>query len=327
MRFRRVLAALCAAVVLAASVTACGDQAEDTGADDEPALAPLVVGTLPTEDALPLWAAEERGMFADAGLPGVEIVTFQSAQERDTAFAAGEIDAFMGDIIAAAQLESSQISVTIATVMLGATPEQGRFGVVAAPESGYNDLAALAGVPVGTSSNTIQEYVLDGMMEQSGVAPEDIVKEEVDKVPVRFDLVMNGQLAAAALPEPLLSLAEAQGATVLADDTSGENLSQTVLVFSDAYLADPGGIETMTVLLEVWDQAVGLVNEDPDAWRDTLVEKARLPEPIKDTYVISTYPEHQTPSREQVEQVLSWMEEKDLLRDPVTYEDLVLVTP
>jgi len=327
MRIRRILAALCAIGLLTVLVTACGQTAEDNGADGATELAPVVIGTLPTEDALPLWVAEERGLFDEAGLPSVEIVTFQSAQERDAAFSAGEIDAFMGDIIAAAQFETTGMSVTLATVMLGATPEQGRFGIVGAPESGYADLAALAGVPVGTSSNTIQEYVLDGLMLQAGVAADQIKKEEVDKVPVRFDLVMNGQLEAAALPEPLLTLAEAQGATILADDTTGQNLSQTVLVFSDEYLTDDGGIETMTALLDVWDEAVTIVNVEPDAWRDTLVEKARLPEPIKDAYVISTYPEHETPSKEQVDDVLSWMEGKGLLTERVTYEDLVLVTP
>jgi ABC-type nitrate/sulfonate/bicarbonate transport system substrate-binding protein len=68
---------------------------------------PVVIGTLPTEDMLPLWVAEEEGLFAEYGLDSVEIVTFQAAQERDAAFVAGEIDAFMGDIIAAAQLEAA----------------------------------------------------------------------------------------------------------------------------------------------------------------------------------------------------------------------------
>ncbi len=266
-------------------------------------------------------------MFTDAGLTDVEIITFQSAAERDAAFVAGEVDAYMGDIIAAAQMESQDIPVTIATIMLGTTPPQGRFGIVATPGSGYNELSALAGVPVGTSSGTIQEYVLDGLMRQDEVDPADVVKEEVDKVPVRFELLMNGQLEAAALPEPLLTLAESQGATILRDDTTGENLSQTVLVFSDEYVAEPGGVETLMRTLEVWDEAAGLVNSDPDAWRDTLVEKARLPEPIKDVYVISEYPASEVPTLEQVQAALDWMLDKGLLENPVTYEDLVLVTP
>lgn len=280
---------------------------------------PLKFGTLPTEDALPLWAAEKEGLFAKAGLD-FEIITFQSAQERDVAFSSGAIDAFMGDLIAAALLQSSGVGVSVATVMLGASPAEGRFGIVAAPGSGIADLRSLAGVPVGTSSGTIQEYVLDGLMRQAGVT--DVRKEEVKKVPVRFELLMSGKLKAAALPEPLLSLAEKQGAKLLADDTKGENLTQTVLVLSKRYLAKNGGSEGAKMLLEVWDRGVEAVNRDPNAWRGTLVEKARLPKPIQDTYRVNHYPKSQLPTRAEVESVLTWMRAKGLLKSHLAYEDL-----
>ncbi|MDP2181029.1 MAG: MetQ/NlpA family ABC transporter substrate-binding protein [Actinomycetota bacterium] len=329
MRIRRLLLAVLVAMLLAGMATGCTNKAADSSGagSGEVEFQPVRIGTLPTEDALPLWVAEDQGLFTEAGLLSVSIVTFQSAQERDAALLAGEIDAFMGDIIAAAQLEAGGTPVTIATVMLGATPAEGRFGIVAAPESGFNELSALAGVPVGTSSSTIQEYVLDGLMRQAGVSDDKVVVEEVKKVPVRFELLMKGQLKAAALPEPLLTLAEAQGAKLLADDSAGENLSQTVLVFTDEYLAATGGIETMTALLEVWDDGARLVNAKPDSWRTMLVDKARLPEPIKDSYKISTYPTHDVPSKEQIDAVLGWMGDKQLLKETVTYENLVLVMP
>jgi NitT/TauT family transport system substrate-binding protein len=325
----RILAAACALALGVTTLAGCAPQAETEPATTPrtPEPVPVVIGTLPTEDMLPLWVAEEEGLFAEYGLDSVEIVTFQAAQERDAAFVAGEIDAFMGDIIAAAQLEAAGAPVTIATVMLGATPAEGRFGIVAAPDSGYTDIAALAGVPVGTSQNTIQEYVLDGLMRQAGVSADDVVVEAVPKVPVRYDLLMQGQLKAAALPEPLLSLAEFEGATLLADDTTGENLSQTVLVFSDEYLSEIGGVDTMSALLKVWDAGVEIVNADPDAWRELLVEQARLPEPIKDTYRINQYPAAQIPTTEQINAVLDWMRDKGTLQTALTYEDLVLVTP
>jgi NitT/TauT family transport system substrate-binding protein len=310
------------------ALTGCGQTDVDSpvidGQPDAPA--PIVIGTLPTEDMLPLWVAQEEGLFDEAGLE-ITIINFQAAQERDAAFVAGEIDAFMGDIIASAALEAGESGVTLATVMLGATSEEGRFGIVGAPGTNYASLTELAGVKVGTSSATIQEYVLDGLMGEVGVAQGQIAKEEVKKVPVRYDLLMKGQIQAAMLPEPFLSLAEKEGAPLLSDDTTGTNLSQTVLGFSDEYLAEPGGIEAMTLLLDVWDQGAALVNEDPDAWRELLVEQARVPEPIKDSYEINTYPMHEVPTKEQVESVLEWMQRKGLLTEPPTYEDLVYVTP
>lgn len=287
---------------------------------------PLVVGTLPTEDSLPLWAAEANGWFAPAGLR-VEIVTFQSAQERDAALVAGSIQAFMGDLIATASLEAAGTPVSVATVMLGATPAEGRFGVVAAPGSDLHSLADLAGVPVGTSSGTIQEYVLDGLMAAAGVPASGVVVEEVKKVPVRFQLLVSGKVRAAALPEPLLSLAESMGARLLADDAQGRNLSQTVLVVSDAYLARPGGREAVRRLLSVWDRGAAAVDADPDAWRNTLVEKARLPDALRATYRVNHYPAHRLPERAEVDAVLAWMRGKGLLRTDLTYEDLVVRLP
>lgn len=326
---RRIIAAACALALGVATLAGCSPQAEGepVTAPREPAPVPVVIGTLPTEDTLPLWIAQQEGLFGEYGLDSVEIVTFQAAQERDAAFVAGEIDAFVGDIVVAAQLEAAGAPVTIATIMLGATPAEGRFGIVAAPGSGYTDVAALAGVPVAASENTIQEFVLDGLMRQAGVPADDVVVEAVPQAPARYDLLMQGQLKAAVLSEPLLSLAQFGGATLLADDTTGENLSQTVLVFSDEYLSEIGGVDTMAAMLEVWDASVEIVNADPEAWRELLVEQTQVPEPVKGTYRINTYPTAQIPTDTQINAVLEWMRDKGALQRALTYEDLVLVTP
>jgi NitT/TauT family transport system substrate-binding protein len=321
------------ALLLAASLAAVALLAAGCGSAAKPAAtstakpSALRIGTLPTEDSLPLWVAEQRGYFATQGLSDVQIVSFQSAQERDTAFASGAIDAFMGDIIAAANLQAGGKPTTIATVMLGADQSQGRFGIAAAPKSGVKSLTELANVPVGTSSATIQEYVLDGLMSEAGVPASSVKVEEVKKVPVRFELLMAGKLKAAALPEPFLTLAEQGGAPLVASDTSATaNLSQTVLVFSDKYLATPGGAAAEAGLLKAWDIAVNDINKDPQSVLPLLVEKAKLPESLKTTYKVNTYPTAQVPTQAQVEAVLTWMKDKGYLKGDVKYQDLVNTT-
>jgi NitT/TauT family transport system substrate-binding protein len=296
----------------------------DDGIQAEPQ--PIRIGVLPTEDALPLWVAEQRGLFGAAGID-VEIVTFQAAQERDAAFSSGSIDAYMGDIIASSMLEAGGSPVSLATVMLGAAPEQGRFGIVARPGSKAATLTDLADVAIGTASATNHAYVGDKLKAAAGVFAQRVKKEIVPKVPVRLELLMNGKLEAAALPEPLLSLAQNQGAVLVADDTKGENLTQTVLGVSDEYLAMPGGMVTVGRLLDVWDEAVDVVNADPNAWRALLVEKARLPEPIKDTYAVNEYPKAQQPTEQMVGPVLEWMRAKGLLKSDLGYADLVQQIP
>jgi NitT/TauT family transport system substrate-binding protein len=327
MKPSRMLALAIAAVLAAALPAGCGSAATP-GSTGTPKAAPQVkpavirLGNLPTEDFLPLWAAQQKGVLAKAGLD-VRIIPFQSAQERDAAFTAGAVDGYMGDIIAAAQLDDAGFKNRIVTVCLGATAKEGRFGIVSSPGSSIRTAKDLAGVPIATSSGTIQEYVVDGLMAEAGIPAAEVKKEEVKKVPVRFELLMNDGLRAAALPEPFLSLAVKQGAHLILDDTKGTNLSQTVLVLSQNFLAKPAGAEAATRLLGAWDEGAKLVNADPNAFRKLLVDNARLPQPVAASYQINTYPMHQLPTKAEVDAVLKWMRAKNLLMGSVVYQDLI----
>lgn len=321
----RTILAVVLCAMLAMGLVACTPPASTPGTGT-PALTPIRIGTLPTEDSLPLFVAERDGLFTKAGLK-VTITSFQSAQERDAALTAGAIDGEMGDLIAASLMRAGGVPVKVATVMLGATAKEGRFGIAVKPGSKVTGLKDLAGVPVGTSSATIQEFVLDQLMTAAGVPAAEIKKEEVKAVPVRLDLLMSGKLAAAALPEPFLSLAEKTGAKVIADDTTGANISQTVLIFSEKFLGDAANASAVKKLLGVWDEAVGTINAAPDSFRTLLVDKARLPAPLKDTYAVNTYPKAQLPTTEEVTRVLDWMKSKSLLKVEVTYADLTWTAP
>lgn len=306
MRHRpRLLAALSAMLLAAATLSApaCTSRiTEEPGSAKKPGAAkPLELrfGTLRSEDSLPLWVAEREGLFEDVGLRA-EVRVFETARERDAALTAGAIDACAGDIIAAANLEAGGTEVSIASVMLGAAPAEGRFGVVRSPK-----VKQVRGtLQVGTSLATIHEYVLEGLMHRLRQPYE---KVEVEEVSVRFELLMKGDLQAAVLPEPFLSLAEAQGADPFADDTTGVNLSLAVMVVRDEYLGSVHGGKAVDRLLEAWDRAARRVNRDPDAYRGLLVERARLPEPLQATYEVNTYPTRGLPPTEEVDAVLAWM--------------------
>jgi NitT/TauT family transport system substrate-binding protein len=336
-RFVRVPSVLMSVLLVGSIVlTGCSQPASPSGeksAADSAKEGPIAVriGTLPTEDSLPLWVAEKAGYFAKEGIPKVEIVEFQSAQERDVAFSSGSIDGYMGDLIAAANLSAAGKANTIATVMLGADKTQGRFGIALAPQAKNDTLLptvkGLANVPVGTSSATIQEYVLDGLMAESGVPTSAVKVEEVKKVPVRFQLLMSGKLRAAALPEPFLSLAEQGGAKVIADDTQAKtNLSQTILAFSAAFWDKPGGSETISGVLRAWDSAVADINKSPESYRALLVAKAKLPKSLESSYKVNSYPQHQLPAKADIALVLAWMDAKGYLKGSVTPEQLTAFT-
>ena len=53
-----------------------------------------------------------------------------------------------------------------------------------------------------------------------------------DVITVRFELLINGEIPAATLPDPLASGAVAVGAVLVVDDTTIPDLSQSILAFS-----------------------------------------------------------------------------------------------
>ena len=196
---------------------------------------------------------------------------------------------------------------------------------MAAPGSDAETIADLQGAAVGTAAGTITEYVLDRLMQDAGVDPDDVVKEEVPKMPVRYQLLMSGQLAAASLPEPFVSLAEQSGARVVSggDDTAASaNISQSVLVVSAEYARTEAGAASVTALLSAWDAAVSDINDAPDDYRSTLIDKAGLPETLAETYQVSGYPLAAPPDATQVQAVLDWMDERGYLTSGVTVSDL-----
>lgn len=87
----------------------------------------------------------------------------------------------------------------------------------------------------------------------------------------------------------MLALGQASGLVLLADDTSGDNVSQSVIVVRTAY--DTGeGAKTLDAVRAVWDEAASQINADPEKYRALLVEKANLNEQVASTYVMSEYP-------------------------------------
>ena len=75
--------------------------------------------------------------------------------------------------------------------------------------------------------------VAEGCEQREGaVQPRQIVGQEVSAIPIRFELLINGEIPAATLPDPLASGAIAAGAVAVVDDTTVPELSQSILAFS-----------------------------------------------------------------------------------------------
>jgi len=278
----------------------------------------LRVGTLQTDDLLPLWVAEQQGLIANAGL-NVEITTFQSAQEQTAAVTAGQIDAIMTDMVVGAQLSAAGVPMKFVTVMQDAPA-----GVVARAGAGITKPADLAGVATGCASPTILEFIYDKALHDAGVPDDQIVTTEIKKLPVRLQMLQSGQIDAAALPWTLYELALAQGAVPVIDLAADGAYTSTVLAVRASWLDVAGSDAFLTRLLDVWDKCVGVINADPNAQRGLLAAKTSLPSPLDTTYPVRHYPASGRPPIEQIQAVLDWMTAKGYLTTKLTTDDLLM---
>lgn len=299
-----------------ASGAAKASSARDAAGAAAAAGATVRLGTMPTEDFLPGWVAERDGLAKGVTLA---ITSFQSAQELSTAVAAGEIDMAMTDPMVSAALAAGGTDVRMPWITLGAEADQGRFGIMTSGTSGLTSPEDLRGATIGVGSNTVPEYVMDRLLEGLGIGEGEFTVEEVKKLPVRYQMMESDQVQAAALPGSLLALGEATGCVTLIDDTTGDNISQSVMLVRSAFADAPGGAALVDAVRAAWDAGAEAINADPEAYRSLLVEKANLSDAVADTYPIATYPVDVAPTAEMIQPVLDWMAEKDYLTQPLTY--------
>lgn len=280
----------------------------------------LKIGVLPTEDTIPFLVAEQKGFFAEENVK-VELVPFQSAMEKDSALQSGQLDGVIADLIVAALLKDSGSDIKITSLTTGVTPGEGRFAILTAPSKNIKSLEELKGKKIAVSTNTIIEYVTDGILLQGGIDPSEVEKVLVPKLPVRLEMLLSGQVEAAVLPDPLAAFAEFNGATVFGDNTSGKNLSQVVLVMNNKNLQEKA--EAMKGFYKAFGKAVNEYNADAEKYRSLVIEHAKVPEPIKNQYAMPKFSSPQLPQEKEVNEVLKWMQDKGLLKNNTTYDSLV----
>lgn len=330
---KRKLTMLLSLVLMAAVLAACGGTKPqdvykkspkgDGGGQDAPTVT-LKIGQLPIIDGLPFWVAEKENHYVEQGV-NVELITFKSALERDAALAAGQIDGALTDHVGAITAYNGGTKLRITSLALGATQSEGPVAILAAPNSGIESVEDLKGVEVAISTNSFMHYVSEKLLLDNGLTAEEIKFNNIVQIPLRFEALMAGQVKAAILPDPLLSLAVAKGAKVILDDTKAkQNYSQSFIVFTDKAIQEKG--EGIKRFFHAYNLGVFDIKQDGARYKDLLVEQARVPAEIKDSFQVSPFSPAQAPQKADVEAVVEWLYAKQLIKEKYTYEELVNVT-
>lgn len=201
----------CRAIIVAAAVSAlifsCRRGEGSTGgsgvaAEEEDSTMRLAY--VPSLDALPVFVAVERGLFAADSLD-VALVEFASHLDIDTALIGGSVDGALTDIIRTAQLRKKD-SLRLVPV----TSTEASWTLVACRSTRINRLQQFGDKTVAMTRFSATDYLTDKVFAGVKTAAPTF-KVQINDVELRLKMLLNNELDGAWLPEPYAVRALAAG--------------------------------------------------------------------------------------------------------------------
>ena len=217
----------------------------------------VTIGYLPSDHDAALFVADAQGKFQENGIK-TKLVQFNNGGDLMTAMASGDVD--VGYVGITPVLSS--IANGVPVKVISAAQIEGS-GIVVAKDSGIDSVSDLSGKKIATPGEaSIQHMLLTYYLKQNGMSISDL-KVSSMKVPSMNDALKTGKIDGAITFEPYVSIAEKNGAKVLAG--SQDILPDhpcCVVVASDKFIEEHPN-ETAKIL-EIHENATDFINNNTD---------------------------------------------------------------
>ncbi len=274
----------------------------------------LRVGVMSSMDYVPLAVARENGLFDKYGVK-VDIQKFYSANDRDAAFQSGNIDGTVIDYTGAILQKAGGVDLKI-TSACNAT-----FCMMTGPQSGIIRIADLQGKKIAVSRHTVIDFCTEMALSATGLTSSDVEKQEVNKIPIRLEMMMKGQTDATALPDPFITIAAAKGAKTL---VSMDDLGYVVTGFifkADAIRQKDAEIKAF---YQAYNEAVEYIQTHTvEDIRSVLVNDIGFPEDLVVSVRLPAYTPAAMPAEKDIQSTIDWLKEKGLIPAGFSGHDLM----
>lgn len=308
------LLAVCILLLVASILGACSPSKTATPAQPVAQLQKITLGVLPDVDSIPFVIAQEKGYFREEGLT-IKLESFKSAVDRDSALQSGNLDGAVSDALAEAFAKEGGFATTITSLT------NGSYKLVLNKDVSAKSIHDLKGKDVGISKNTIIEYVTDQMLAEAGLVSSDINKIIIPQMPARLEMLKNGKIAAATLPEPLASIAVQGGAKIL-NSSDRLGINPGILLFTAKAIKDKP--KEIAAMYKAYNKAVDYLSQQPvEQYIDILLEKGGFPPAVKGNLVLPAYKKASAPDPKDIDAVMKWLQSKQLIKKTYSYEDVV----
>jgi NitT/TauT family transport system substrate-binding protein len=309
-------------------IAGCGGGGSGSGGSGTLEKTKLVIAAVPATDSAGLYIAQERGMFAAAGLqvqirPAISSATVIKAQEQGSYdISSGAYPSYI-----AADARGGNFRVLVAGSTMGPATQE----IMVAPGSPINTVADLKGKTIAINApGNIGTLLVDSLLDDNAVdlraTGADCIIPKYMPFPEMAGALKNGQVDAAWMPEPFITEdEEAIGAQPLADTDQGaaESLPIAGYVVTQSWLDKYP--HTAAVFRSVMEKAQAIAAQNQSEVQKAMMRFANVPALSSNILATTGYPTTTTASP--LQRVISLMQHYDLLTSSYNAESFIAKIP
>ena len=277
--------------------------------------AALHVALMPVADCFPFYLAQRCGIYERLGLD-LRILTLQAQLDTDTALLRRRAELVYSDLARAIMI---QLADTFDIRAVASAPAE--LQLITARRGRVRDLNQLKERMVAVARHSITDYWSDRLMDSARMEQTSIFRPQINDVRIRTDMLCNGTMDAAFLPEPYALEARLRGNT---RNFSTRDLQPRL----GAYLIptwvsrDSSRIRQLRLLFQGYSEALALRDSIPSLLR----ELCQTPDSLNDS-IFRSLPAFQPLSplnQDDAEAALRWLRSRGKARNKYTTDTLIL---
>lgn len=264
--------------------------------------AALKIAVMPTLDCLPLFVAQEYELF-DTVNGGVRLKLYNAQMDCDTAVLRGRVEGAVTDLVRAMRMEKQGVK------MRYVAATNAYWQLVTNRNARIKQLKQLDDKMVAMTRFSATDLLTDVARDTVKLDAERVFKVQINDLNVRMQMLLNNEIDALWLPEPLATQARVMKNPVVMDSRDAK-LQLGVLAFREKEMQRKERAKQLQLFLKAYNQACDTINKygvvhyrqlfiDRYKFKATLVDS--IPQDIR-------FPRAKAPRQQDVTFVEKWHE-------------------
>lgn len=215
--------------------------------------AALKIAVMPTLDCLPLFVAQQYELF-DTINGGVRLKFYNAQMDCDTAIQRGRVEGVVTDLVRAKRIDQQGLK------MRYVAATNAYWQLVTNRNARIKQLKQLDDKMVAMTRFSATDLLTDVARDTVKLAPERVFKVQINDLHVRMQMLLNNEIDALWLPEPLATQARVLKNPVVMDSRDVK-MQLGVLAFRDKEMQRKERAKQLQLFIKAYDQACDSINK------------------------------------------------------------------